>query len=403
MIVLLMYISLGLLDSIHVQKNVEIVSALDGLLSPISGQVETTYSSPFALFGFSKLAVKDENNLLVQIYPPLKHVDQSTAGQRDINSRVLKSIVVTVVSMLALLACGLLMKAYRSKQTLLRCWRNFISGKTEWAWRSAFVTVFILTFLVSFVALTINHYHILGTGKVGNDIFFEAVKSIRTGLVIGTVTTLVMLPFALLFGTAAGYFGGWIDDVVQYIYTTLSSIPGVLLIAASILSIQIFIANHSHWFTSMESRADARLLSLCIILGITSWTNLCRVLRAETLKLRELDYIQAAKALGSRWYTIILKHILPNLMHLILIALVLDFSLLVLAEAILTYIGIGADPTSYSWGNMINTARLELAREPVVWWPLIAAFFMMFFFVLSANLFADCVRDAFDPRKGHLS
>ena len=159
---------------------------------------------------------------------------------------------------------------------------------------------------------------------------------------------------------------------------------------------------HSNVFYNLASRADARLLALCAILGITSWTGLCRMLRAETLKIREIDYVQAAKALGVRNMSIITRHILPNVMHIVLIAMVLDFSTLVLAEAVLSYVGVGVDPTSNSWGNMINAARLELAREPIVWWPLLAAFVFMFILVLVANIFADAVRDAFDPRIRHL-
>jgi len=243
-----------------------------------------------------------------------------------------------------------------------------------------------------------SHYHIFGTDKIGNDIFYETIKSIRTGLFIGTITTIFMLPFALLFGIIAGYFGGWVDDIIQYSYTTLSSIPGVLLITAMVLMMQVFISNHPQLFPTLMDRADARLLTLCFILGITSWASLCRLLRAETLKLRELDYVTASIAMGARRWAVIFRHILPNVMHIVIITLVLDFSGLVLAEAILSYVGVGVDPTMPSWGNMINTSRLELAREPVVWWPLFAALVTMFFLVLSANLFADQVRDAFDPR-----
>ena len=107
---------------------------------------------------------------------------------------------------------------------------------------------------------------------------------------------------------------------------------------------------------------------------------------------------QAATAFGVRHFTILGRHILPNVLHIVLIIVVLDFSTLVLAEAVLSYVGVGVDPSTISWGNMINGARLELAREPVVWWSLMAAFVMMFTLVLSANLFADAVRDAFDPR-----
>ena len=125
---------------------------------------------------------------------------------------------------------------------------------------------------------------------------------------------------------------------------------------------------------------------------------LCRLLRGETLKLREQDYVHAALSFGSNHGVIMLRHVLPNVMHIVIIVMVLDFSALVLAEAVLAYINIGVDPNMASWGNMINSARLELAREPVVWWPLGAAFFSMLGLVLPANLFADAVRDAFDPR-----
>jgi peptide/nickel transport system permease protein len=239
---------------------------------------------------------------------------------------------------------------------------------------------------------------VLGTDKVGQDVLYQSIKSIRTGLVIGTLTTLVMLPFAVFLGMLAGYFRGWVDDVIQYLYTTLNSIPGVLLIAAAVLMMQVYMANHPELFETMAERADMRLLFLCLILGVTSWTGLCRLLRGETLKLRELDYVQAATAFGVSRATILVRHLLPNLLHLVLIAVVIDFSGLVLAEAVLSYVGVGVDPTTLSWGNMINGARLEMAREPMVWWSLLAAFSFMFTLVLAANLFSDAVRDAFDPR-----
>ena len=241
-------------------------------------------------------------------------------------------------------------------------------------------------------------YHILGTDKVGIDVFYQSLKSVRTGLIIGTLTTLVMLPFAIVLGVAAGYFRGLTDDVIQYLYTTLSSIPGVLLIAAAALILEVYMVKHTEEFTSLVARADLRLLALCVILGITSWTGLCRLLRGEALKLREIDFVEAARAFGVRHTTIILRHMIPNVMHIVMISIALDFSGLVLAEAVLSYINIGVDPSMESWGNMINSARLELAREPVVWWSLLAAFAFMFVLVLAANLFADAVRDAFDPR-----
>ncbi len=240
--------------------------------------------------------------------------------------------------------------------------------------------------------------HWFGTDKVGQDVLYLSLKSIRTGLLIGSLTTLVMLPFALGLGISAGYFGGRVDDIIQYLYTTLNSIPGVLLIAAAVLVVQVQIEAHAELFNTAAARSDVRLLALCGILGVTGWTGLARLLRAESLKLRELEFVLAARAFGVGHGRILLRHLLPNVMHLVLITVVLDFSGLVLAEAVLSYVGVGVDPGMISFGNMINGARLELAREPVVWWQLAAAFLFMFVLVLAANLFADQVRVALDPK-----
>ena len=207
-----------------------------------------------------------------------------------------------------------------------------------------------------------------------------------------------MLPFAVLLGVAAGYLRGWVDDVIQYIYTVLGSIPDVLLIVAAVLMMQVMIERNADLFTTSAMRADVRLLALCVVLGATGWTELCRLLRGEAMKLREMEYIQAAQAFGVSSLRIMTRHILPNVMHIVLISVVMKFSQLVLAEAVLSYIGVGVDPATVSFGNMINAARLEMGREPMVWWPLASAFFFMLLLVLAANLFADAVRDAFDPR-----
>ncbi|MCU0950477.1 MAG: ABC transporter permease subunit, partial [Burkholderiaceae bacterium] len=177
-----------------------------------------------------------------------------------------------------------------------------------------------------------------------------------------------------------------------------SSIPPVLLIAALVLLIQVWIDQNPQWFDTGLERAEFRLFLLCLILGLTGWATLCRLLRAETLKIAELEYVQAARAFGVSHWQIMRRHILPNVMHLVLIVAVLDFSALVLYEAVLSYVGVGVDPTSSSFGSMINLARSEMARDPAVWWNLASAFVFMLALVLAANLFADAVREAFDPR-----
>ena len=137
---------------------------------------------------------------------------------------------------------------------------------------------------------------------------------------------------------------------------------------------------------------------LCAVLGLTGWAGLCRLLRGETLKLRELEYVQAANAFGISHARIMSRHIFPNVAHLMLIVTVLEFSSLILYEAVLSYVGVGVDPSMNSFGGMINLARNEMSRDPVVWWSFASAFGFMVTLVLAANLFADGVRDAFDPR-----
>ena len=222
--------------------------------------------------------------------------------------------------------------------------------------------------------------HLLGTDRIGKDVLLLSLKSIRTGVIVGLLTTLVAIPFALLLGLSAGYFGGWLDDVIQYVYTVVSAIPTVLFVAAFMV---IF---------------GSGLPQLCLAMGLASWTSLCRLLRAETLKLREADFVTAAKALGTPPWRILLRHILPNVLHVVLITTVLRFSSEVLAEAVLTYLGIGVGADTMSWGTMINDARAELTRDPVIWWKLASAFVFMLGLVLPANILGDALRDALDPR-----
>jgi len=415
LVVLGFYVVIGLLDTVHFHpaddksepgKTVyspQILSLLDVWLTPLREGQEKTYSAPFAAHLYAKESVELPGGRTTRDYPRLVYggahlKDAERERGRDILLTGLKGLVAGMAAWAAIAAIVVWLvgrsRGSGFRQAMGSVWR----GRTQVPWRTGLLTL-ALMLVIAFVAGELAlKYHILGTDKVGEDVFYQSLKSIRTGLVIGLLTTLVMLPAAIVLGIMAGYFRGITDDVIQYLYTTLNSIPGVLLIAAAILMLQIYMSNHEEDFASLVERADLRLLFLCIILGVTSWTGLCRLLRGESLKLREVDYVQAAVALGAGHVTVIGRHVLPNVLHIVLITVVLDFSGLVLAEAVLSYINIGVDPTMNSWGNMINSARLELAREPVVWWSLAAAFLFMFTLVLFANLFADVVRDAFDPR-----
>lgn len=407
--ILMAYVSIGVLDSIHWQEKDHgnklnasgVISALDWMLLPLATQVERTYSAPFALYAFSKEAHVTKEGKITRTYPKLiyagKDLKSPDEKASDIRRRLIYvglggTLVWAALSVIILLCASIVSgKAWENH------FEGVIKGTLSFPWRAFLLTLWFMILVFVFVNVFMGHYHILGTNQIGEDVLYQTLKSIRTGLIIGTLTTMVTLPFAILFGIVAGYYRGWADDVIQYVYTTLSAIPGVLLIAAAVLVMQMMMDRHTEWFETTVQRADIRLLILCLILGVTSWTTLCRLLRAEALKLSQMDYVQAAHALGVRHFTILIKHLLPNVMHIILITVALDFSGLVLAEAVLSYVGVGVDPTTYSWGMMINSARLELARLPVVWWCLTAAFVFMFVLVLAANIFSDAIRDMFDP------
>jgi peptide/nickel transport system permease protein len=407
------FVLVGIVDSVHYRPaigvnegrtvyGVEMLSLLDKATERLRTRKATTYSAPLATHRYTKETIELSDGRQVRDFPRLKYGgahlrNPETDWAPDVARRSLYGLVTGLLLWLGVAAflCALLA---RGGPSISAAWRAVWRDETEVPWRAVLVTFAVMLAVGGPVVALAQKYYVFGTDKVGQDVLYLTLKSVRTGLIIGTLTTLVTLPFALLLGIMAGYFKGWIDDAIQYIYTTLSSIPGVLLIAAAVLMMQVFIENHPDWFPTTERRADARLLALCLILGITSWTGLCRFLRGESLKLRETDYIQAAQAFAVSHWRIMTRHILPNVMHIVLISLVMDFSGLVLAEAVLSYIGVGVDPSMISFGTMINSARMEMARDPMVWWSLASAFCFMLLMVLSANLFADAVRDAFDPR-----
>jgi len=222
--------------------------------------------------------------------------------------------------------------------------------------------------------------HILGTDGVGNDVLYETLRGCRTALIIGCFTQLIVTPLALLFGMMAGYFGKRADDIIQYVYTVLDSIPSLLLLIVLLLVL------------------GKGMPQICVALGVTSWVGLCRLVRGETLKHRDRDYVRAARALGLSHIRIMFRHILPNLLPVVIITATLGVSGNMLQETILSYLQIGVPSDMGSWGNMIDAARMELAREPVIWWNLTSASIALLCLVLAFNIFGDALRDAVDPR-----
>jgi len=220
--------------------------------------------------------------------------------------------------------------------------------------------------------------HWFGTDLFGRDVLARAAHGTITSFIVGLSGTGISLLIGTLLGALAGYFGGKTDDLVGWFYTTVDNIPYILLIV------------------SFSFVMGPSLKTLCLAIGLTSWVGHCRIVRSEFMKHREREYVQGAFALGASHVRRIFIHILPNIFHIILINFSLGFVTAIKSEVILSFLGLGVEPGTPSWGIMISDAKLELARN--VWWGLAAAALFMFFLVLAFTLFNDALRDALDPK-----
>lgn len=223
---------------------------------------------------------------------------------------------------------------------------------------------------------------LLGTDRQGRSILIRGIYSIKVAMQIGVVTSLVSVIIGSLLGAAAGYFGGMVDHMVIWFYSTLSSIPNLVLLVLL-----------AYLFTG--TRFDGTLVPVYVAFCATFWVGPCRVVRGETMKLKELEYIQAATTVGFSGVYILLRHILPNTAHLMLI----NFSLLLIgaikSEVILSFLGLGVK-SGASWGIMISDSKPEVING--FFWQIGAATAFMFVLVLAFNILSDALQDVFDPK-----
>lgn len=219
--------------------------------------------------------------------------------------------------------------------------------------------------------------HIFGTDIFGRDVFTKVIRGTQVAMSVGLATSLIAIPIGVILGAMAGYFGGWVDDLITWLYTTFSSIPNIMLL----ISITMILGKG--------------LIAVYVALGATSWVNLCRLIRGEVMKHKEREYVQAAGAIGGGHFRKLFIHILPNVTHIVIINTSLQFQVAIKSEVILSYLGLGVQGEP-SWGTMIDDAKLELARG--VWWQLAGATLAMFLIVLAFNLLGDALRDSLDPK-----
>ncbi|MCX7702620.1 MAG: ABC transporter permease [Planctomycetota bacterium] len=220
----------------------------------------------------------------------------------------------------------------------------------------------------------------LGTDIQGRDVLSRVLQGSWISLRVALTMSAIYIFIAVLLGAFAGYFGGFIDDIIQWLYQTLASIPGLLMLIA---------------LTFVLGKG---LTNVAVALGLVGWVGLCRLMRAEYLKHKARDYVLAAKAQGAGPFRIMFKHIFPNTFHIVIISFSLGFVHAIMGEVVLTFVGLGAKAHEPSWGRIISEARAELAREPAVWWPLLSATVAMFIVCLAFNILGDALRDSLDPK-----
>jgi len=220
--------------------------------------------------------------------------------------------------------------------------------------------------------------HWMGTDGLGRDVMARLVQGVRIAYKVGIITSLIAIPIGVILGCLAGFFGGKVDDVIVWFYSTIASMPGLLFILAIAMVVP-----------------DKGLLGVYLGIGLTTWVGLCRLVRGEVFKHKEQTYVQAAKALGLGSGRIMFKHILPNIMHVVIVTFTLRFPAAVGTEVIMSYLGIGVQGEP-SWGLMIDAARMRLWQG--MWWEMTFVTLALFLLVLAFNLLGDALRDALDPR-----
>lgn len=216
-----------------------------------------------------------------------------------------------------------------------------------------------------------------GLDMFGRSVLAKTIKGTEVAISVGLIASLLSLVIGVTLGAIAGYFGGRTDEFIVWFYTTFTSIPNIMLLVA---------------ITFISGKG---LKAVILALGLTGWVSLCRLIRGEVIRHKDREYVHAASAIGGGNYRKLVKHIIPNVTHIMIINFSLQFQIAIKSEVILSYLGLGVQGRP-SWGIMIDDAKLELARG--VWWQLAAATFAMAIVVLAFNILGDALRDALDPK-----
>ena len=228
--------------------------------------------------------------------------------------------------------------------------------------------------------------NILGTDIFGQSILRKMLYGTKISITVALCASFISLAIGVPLGAIAGFFRGFVDEIIVWVYSTLSSIPYILLILAFAVVL--------HDKTLFGHKLTG-ITTVYLAIGLTSWVGICRLIRGEVMKHKQREYVLAARSYGCSNRRIIFRHLMPNVFHLVIIDFSLRFVAFIHAEVILSFLGLG-ESVRPSWGAMINDARIELSRG--VWWQMAAATAAIFFISLALNIFGDALRDSLDPK-----
>jgi len=232
----------------------------------------------------------------------------------------------------------------------------------------------------------------MGTDSTGRDIFSRIIHGGQISLFVGITAVFISVSLGTLIGGLAGYFGGWVDALLMRFTEAMLSIPQLFLL----IVLGKFIGRDIQTITVFGKDFSGSVMIVIVVIGFTSWMFLARIVRANVLSLKEMDYISVSKSLGSSDMRIFYRHLIPNTMGAIIVSTTLGLAGAILLEAYVSFLGLGIQPPTASWGNMLTAAQTFIQKGS--WWMWVFPSIFIIFTILCINLIGDGLRDAFDPR-----
>jgi peptide/nickel transport system permease protein len=234
--------------------------------------------------------------------------------------------------------------------------------------------------------------HWFGTDSTGRDVFNRIIYGGQISLFIGILAVILEVTLGTVIGGLAAYFGGWVDAILMRFTEAMLAIPSLFLL----IVLAKFLGQKAPTINIFGRTFSGSVGIVILVIGLTAWMYLARIVRANVLSLKELDYISAAKALGANYSRIFFSHLVPNTLGPIIVTATLGVANAILTEAYVSFLGLGVQPPTSTWGNMMDQAQSFLIQG--VWWMWVFPSLFIVFTILCINLMGDGLRDAFDPR-----